>query len=102
MSPPYSNSSRDVSGSDPLAVGGVTSDSDGIAVVAINGNVERAIKVSNEDRPSIAIKDGVGFGIAGDYNSTASLRGRDACIGFYEIGHFVFLFIAKRESFGGF
>lgn len=45
------------------------------------------MEVADDDGSTVGIENGIGFGIAGDENASAALRGRHAGVGFGELWH---------------
>lgn len=84
---PDSNRTRDISGSDPLAVGRVARDGNSIAMFAVNLDVLGSTEAPNQDGAAIAVENGVGFGVAGDQNAPASFGGGNARKSLDEFGH---------------
>lgn len=84
---PNANGTRDISGSDPLAVGRVASNGDSIAMFTVNMDVLGLAEAPDEDRAAVAVENGVGFGVAGDQNATASFGGRNTRKGLEEFRH---------------
>lgn len=87
MRPPNPDRPWHVSWCDPLSVGGETRHGSLIRVLSIDGDLERLVKVADDDRSTVGIENGVGFRIAGDENASAALRGRNAGVGFGELWH---------------
>lgn len=63
---PNADGAGDIGGGDPLAVGGVAGDGDGVGVFAVDGDLERVVEVADDDGAGGAVEDVVGFGVAGD------------------------------------
>jgi hypothetical protein len=84
---PNANSTRDISGSDPFAVGRVASNGNSIAMFAVNLDVLELAEAPDEDRAAVAVENGVGFGIAGDQNAAASFGGGNTRKGLEEFRH---------------
>lgn len=89
MSPPDPDGAGDVSGSDPLGVGRVPGHSGLIRVLAVDGDLERAVEVADDDGAAVAVEDRVGFGVAGDEDAAAALRRRHARVGLRELRHWL-------------
>lgn len=47
---------------------------------AVDRDLKGVLEVHDDNRSSIGVEDGVGLGVAGDENSTATLGGRRAGI----------------------
>lgn len=75
---PDSNRTRDISGSDPLAVGRVASHGSSISMFSVYLDVFGSLEAPDQDGAAIAVENGVGFGVAGDQNAPASFCGGNA------------------------
>lgn len=47
-------------------------------MLAVYGDLKGVLEVHHDNRSSIGVEDGVGLGVAGDENSSATLGGRRA------------------------
>lgn len=92
VSPPDPDGSGDIGGSDPLAVRGEPSECGRVSVLGVDGDLERVIEVEEDDGSAICVQNCVGFRIAGDENSSATLRRRHASVGLGELWHFLSFF----------
>lgn len=81
MAPPDPHSAGDISGGDPLTIGGESRNSSLVSVLPIDGSLERGAETADDDGAAVAVDDGVGFGIAGDEDPSAPLSGGDAGVG---------------------
>lgn len=81
MGPPDADGARHVSRCDPLTVGGVTGHRDRIGVLAVDGNLKGVVEVADDDGSGGAVKDVVGFGVAGDEDAAATFGGGYTSVG---------------------
>lgn len=54
-------------------------------MLRIDRDLERIVEVEHHDGSAIGVENGVGFGVAGDQNSSASLGGWHAGVGLREL-----------------
>lgn len=66
MGAPDPDGARDVGGGDPLAVGGEARDGGLVRVLTVDGDVEGAVQVADDDGSAIAIQNRVRLWVAGD------------------------------------
>ncbi|KAJ1381271.1 WD40 repeat-like protein [Sesbania bispinosa] len=71
----------DVSRGDPLAVGGVAGDGDGVGMLAVDEDLEGIVEDADEDESGGAVENVVGFGIARDEDVAATLSGGNTGVG---------------------
>lgn len=81
MGPPDADGAGHVSGGDPLAVGRVAGHRDRIGVVAVDGNLKRVVEVADDDGSGGAVKNVVGFRVAGDEDAAATFGGGYTSVG---------------------
>lgn len=85
MSAPNPNSPRHVSRRDPLTIRRVPGNRSRITVLGIDRDLERVVEIKDHDRSAIGIKNGVGFRVTGDQNSSASLGGWHTSVSFRKL-----------------
>lgn len=62
-----------VSGGDPLPVGREPGDGGLISVFGVHLHIQRSVHVAYDDRSAVAVKECVGFGVAGYEDASAAL-----------------------------
>lgn len=87
MRPPDPHRSRDIRRRDPFPVGGVPGDGDGVGVLAVHGDVLGVCEGAQDHGSAVGVKEGVGFGVAGDEDSSAAFRRGGGGVGFRQLRH---------------